>query len=195
LLKEGLGDFNPSKNAQEGWGAGNRDLCFALRAESPGTSEEGGFLKHGDRISAIFFLALSFFVCGHAYTIGLGSFHQPGSGLLVFGAGMGVGLLALWLLIHSFIRREEHSDGTTEGSPLQKWRFFALCASLFIYALAVSYQGFLLPTFLFATFIFRLIKTEPWWRSVLTAALITIGNYLIFVTWLGLSLPKEPFPW
>ena len=105
------------------------------------------------------------------------------------GAGMGVGLLALWLLIHSFIKKEGQSDSPSEGSPLQKGRFFSLCASLFIYALAVSHLGFLLPTFLFAIFIFRLIATEPWWRSVLTAALITIGNYLIFVTWLGLSLP------
>lgn len=152
-------------------------------------------MKHGDRISAIFFLALSFFVCGHAYTIGLGSLPQPGSGLLVFGAGMGVGFLALWLLIYSFIKREARSDSPTKGSPLRKWRFLALCASLFIYALVASCLGFLLPTFLFSIFIFRLIKTEPWWRSVLTAALITIGNYLIFVTWLGLSLPKEPFPW
>jgi putative tricarboxylic transport membrane protein len=175
-----------------GWG--NRDLCFARWAESSGTAEEGGFLKHGDRISAIFFLLLSLFVCGHAYNIGLGSLQQPGSGLLVFGAGMGVGFLALWLLVHSFFKTEVQNDGHTEGSPLPKWRFFALCASLFIYAFAVSYLGFLLPTFLFAIFIFRLIKTEPWWRSVLTAALITIGNYLIFVLWLGLSLPKEPFP-
>jgi putative tricarboxylic transport membrane protein len=152
-------------------------------------------LKHGDRISATFFLALSLFVCGQAFRIGIGSLHQPGPGLLVFGAGAGVGLLALWLLIYSFVSKGDRSDLPGEESPLRKRRFLALCASLFIYALAVPRLGFLLSTFLFAVFIFRLIEPEPWWRTVLAAALITIGNHLLFVAWLGLSLPKGPFPW
>ena len=51
-------------------------------------------MKQGDRISAIFFLTLSLFVCGHALQIDIGSLQQPGPGLLVFGAGAVVGLLA-----------------------------------------------------------------------------------------------------
>ena len=151
-------------------------------------------MKQGDRISAIFFLALSLFVCGHALQIDIGSLQQPGPGLLVFGAGAVVGLLAFWLLIHSLIAKQSRNDGA-EGSPLGKGRFLLLCASLFLYALAASRLGFLIATFLFIVFVFRLVESAPWWRTLLTAALITAGNYLLFASWLGLSLPKGILPW
>ena len=152
-------------------------------------------MKQGDRISAIFFLTLSLFVCGHALQIGIGSLQQPGPGLLVFGAGAVVGLLAFWLLIHSLIAKQSRSDGAAEGSPLGKGRFLLLCASLFLYALAASRLGFLIATFLFIVSVFRLVESAPWWRTLLTAALITAGNYLLFASWLGLSLPKGILPW
>ncbi|MDA8125972.1 MAG: tripartite tricarboxylate transporter TctB family protein [Deltaproteobacteria bacterium] len=152
-------------------------------------------MKHGDRIAAIFFLVLSLFVCGHAVQIGIGSLQEPGPGLLVFGAGAGIGLLALWLLIHSLISKQSRCDGAAEGSPLGKGRFLLLCLSLFLFALAAPRLGFLISTFLFATFLFRLVQPEPWWRSLLTAALITAGDYLLFVLWLGLSLPQGILPW
>jgi hypothetical protein len=152
-------------------------------------------LKQGDRISAIFFLALSLFVCGHAAQIGIGSLQQPGPGLMVFGGGAGVGLLALWLLVHSFVSKGGQSAVPAEESPLRKGRFLMLCTSLFLYALAASRLGFLITTFLFTVFVFRLVESEPWWRTLLKALLITAGNYLLFVIWLGLSLPKGILPW
>jgi putative tricarboxylic transport membrane protein len=152
-------------------------------------------LKQGDRISAIFFLALSLFVCGHAVQIGIGSLQQPGPGLLVFGAGAGVGLLALWLLVHSSVSKARQRTVPVEESPLRKGPFLLLCASLFLYALAASRLGFVIATFLFIVFVFRLVESEPWWRTLLKAALITAGNYLLFVIWLGLSLPKGILPW
>jgi putative tricarboxylic transport membrane protein len=152
-------------------------------------------LKQGDRISAIFFLALSLFVCGHAAQIGIGSLQQPGPGLMVFGSGAGVGLLALWLLVHSSLYKAGQHTVPAEESPLRKGPFLLLCASLFIYTLAASRLGFLIATFLFIIFVFRLVESEPWWRTLLKAVLITVGNYLLFVIWLGLSLPKGILPW
>ena len=152
-------------------------------------------MKQGDRISAIFFLALSLFVCGHAAQIGIGSLQQPGPGLLVFGAGVGVGLLALWLLVHSSVSKAKQRTVPAEESPLRKGPFLLLCASLFIYTLAASWLGFLIATFLFTVFVFRLVESESWWRTLLKAVLITAGNYLLFVIWLGLSLPKGVLPW
>ena len=49
--------------------------------------------------------------------------------------------------------------------------------------------GFALSTFLLVLFLFRAVQTERWWRSLVKALLITVGNYLVFVVWLGIRLP------
>jgi hypothetical protein len=40
-----------------------------------------------------------------------------------------------------------------------------------------------------------MIEPQKWWRTLIKAALITIGNHLFFVEWLGLSLPTGFFGW
>ena len=70
-----------------------------------------------------------------------------------------------------------------------------ICTPLFVYTIAVNWLGFLLSTFLFVIFILRLIESKKWWRTLVEALLITIGNYLFFVEWLGLSLPKGFYAW
>ncbi|MCJ7596834.1 MAG: tripartite tricarboxylate transporter TctB family protein, partial [Desulfobacterales bacterium] len=74
-------------------------------------------------------------------------------------------------------------------------RFLRICTSLFVYAIAVQWLGFVLSTFLFVLLMLGNIESETWWRILIKAVLITIGNYLIFVTWLGISLPKGFFDW
>lgn len=152
-------------------------------------------MKQEDRISPILFLVLSLFVCGHATQIGIGNLQQPGPGFLVLGAGAGVGFLALWQLSRSIMLQREGSVVAGQESPLRTGRFLMLCISLFLYILAVSQLGFLGATFLFSTIVFRLAESESWRRTLLKAAMITAGNYLLFVVWLGLSLPKGVLPW
>jgi putative tricarboxylic transport membrane protein len=149
-------------------------------------------MKNGDRFSALFFLVFSLAVCWKAVDIGMGSLHQPGPGLAIFGAGASLGILSLWVLVRSFMSKQVDAH-SQEIRSLKKRIFLLVCVSLFIYALAAPWLGFPVSTFLFSLFILRLIKLQPWWQTLLTAALITIGNYLLFVTWLGLSLPKGIF--
>lgn len=152
-------------------------------------------MKDSNRISSLFFLALSLFVCQQAIVIGVGSLHKPGPGLLSFGAGLGVGCMALGLLIASFISKDSHKEVAKTEAPLKRSHFIMVCASLFVYAIAVNWIGFVLSTFLFVTFLLRLIESDKWWMTILKASLITIGNYLLFVVWLGLSLPTGFIDW
>ena len=148
-----------------------------------------------NRSSALFFLLLSIFICQQSVVIGVGTLSQPGPGLLAFGAGAGIGVLALWFLIQSFVSKESRGEVTRHGKTLQRGRFLMICTSLFVYTIAVNWLGFLLSTFLFVIFILRLIESKKWWRTLVEALLITIGNYLFFVEWLGLSLPKGFYAW
>lgn len=122
--------------------------------------------------------------------IGLGTLRHPGSGLVVFAAGAWVGILALVLLTQS--RRIELQE---EERTSEKGKVWLISLSLFGYAVAVNWLGFVLSTFVFVFIILRLIEFERWWLIGMKAALITFGNYLVFVVWLGLSLPKGVLSW
>jgi putative tricarboxylic transport membrane protein len=152
-------------------------------------------MKSSDRFSSLFFLVLSLFICQQSVVIGVGSLGQPGPGLLAFGAGAGIGVLAIWFLIQSFVSKESRSEVAQNGRTLRRGRFLMICISLFAYTIAVNWLGFVLSTFLFIIFILCLIESKKWWRTLIKAALITIGNYLVFVEWLGLRLPKGFWAW
>ena len=87
-------------------------------------------MKDSNRISSLFFLALSLFVCQQAIVIGVGSLHKPGPGLLSFGAGLGVGCMALGLLIASFISKDSHKEVAQNRSASETIPFYnGLCFS------------------------------------------------------------------
>ena len=143
-----------------------------------------------NRLSALFFILFSLFVCQQSMGYGLGSLRHPGPGLMAFGAGAGVGVLALVILVQSMMSKESQGGDVGEKRTLRKGMFLLICVSLFTYTIAVSWLGFLLSTFAFIVFLLRLIEPERWWRTVTKAILITIGDYLVFVVWLELKLPK-----
>ena len=146
-------------------------------------------MPRSDRYAALFFIAFSLFVCQQATTIGVGSLRRPGPGLLAFGAGCGIGLLALAVFIRSFLAQLD--TGTDRpGRDISRGKFFLICVSLFIYAALIGWLGFALSTFLLALFLFRTVQSEKWWRTLVKSGLITLGNYLVFVVWLGIHLPK-----
>lgn len=147
-------------------------------------------MAKSDRTSALFFIGLSLFVCQQSTTIGLGTLRKPGPGLLAFGAGAGIGLLSLGLLIQSLASKAKEIKPVHAERFIQRVKFLFICVSPFAYMIIINWLGFAFSTFLFVLFLLYAIESERWWRKVLKAVLITIGNYLIFVVWLGLSLPK-----
>jgi putative tricarboxylic transport membrane protein len=148
-----------------------------------------------DRALVIFFILLSLFICQQSVVVGLGSFGKPGPGLLSFGTGAAIGILAFWLLIQPIISKESRSKVGTEGKAVQKGRFFLICLSLFGFIIAINWLGFLLSAFIFILSLFRIIQPERWWRTVTKALIITISYYILFVGWFRMSLPKGFLPW
>jgi hypothetical protein len=152
-------------------------------------------MPRSDRFSALFFLALAIFICQQSMAIGVGTLGRPGPGLMSFGSGAAIGLLSLAFLIQTFISKKG-----PDGSDLGKGsggtaKTVSICISLFIFTIAVNWLGFILSTLFFVLFLFRTVETESWWRSVMKAVLVTIGNYLVFVVWMGVRLPKGFLPW
>jgi len=148
-----------------------------------------------DRGAFLFLLLFSFFICGHSVVIGLGTLKQPGPGLLSFGAGAGIGVLSLWFLIRPVVSKERQIEAVPDEGTQRKGTLIGICFSLFGYVFALEGLGFLLSTFLFVLLALRLLKPERWVWLIVKGVLITLGNYFIFVEWLGLGLPKGFLPW
>ena len=151
-----------------------------------------------DRVPALFFLAFSLFVCQQSLGMDLGTFQQPGPGFLSFSAGAVIGILALWFLIQSTSSkgsRREAGPSEDRKRVLPKIRPLLICLALFGYIIAFNGLGFVLSTFLFVLFVFPVAEPQRWWRVVMKAILITIGNYVVFVVWLGVALPKGVLGW
>lgn len=148
-----------------------------------------------DFTPSILLVLLSVFVCQQSLGLGVGTLSQPGPGLMPFGAGTGIGVLALVLLIQSIILKTVRSEVDKEEIIFPKSRIFLICLSLFLYAISVNIFGFLLSTFAFVLFFLYIVEYKKIWRLLITAGLITIGNHLVFVKWLGVSLPKGFLIW
>ena len=196
-------------------------------------------MSKSDPYGALFFLGLAVYICQQSMGIGVGSLRRPGPGLLSFGAGAGIGLLALAFLIGTFWKRKagrksqydlrandvqnqtaisprssppsavaqllrtgargilafsREASGEVEGRG-HTATVVVISVSLFIYTITVSWLGFILATLFFVLFLFRTVESETWWRSTAKALLVTLGNYLVFVVWLGVKLPKGILPW
>jgi len=93
------------------------------------------------------------------------------------------------VFIRSFLAQLDTGTDRSERD-ISRGKFFLICVSLFIYAALIGWLGFALSTFLLALFLFRTVQSEKWWRTLVKSGLITLGNYLVFVVWLGIHLPK-----
>jgi len=152
-------------------------------------------MNRSDRFSALFFLFLSLYVCQQSLEIEVGTLGQPGPGLLPFGVGVGIGLLALRRLLYATFSRERRDEVGESERTFRKGRLFLVCLLLFGYTISVRLLGFVLSTFVFVILMLRLIESGRWWRTVVSAALMTCGNYLLFEVWLRLGLPKGFWGW
>ncbi len=139
--------------------------------------------------SGFFFLLISIFVCQQSIGLGIGALSHPGSGFLPFCTGVGIGILALVLLFQSIASKRSQVEAENKIIP-QRGKFLLVSFSLFGYIIAVNFFGFILSTFAFVLFLLCIFKFARIWFMVMSAALITAGNYVIFEVWLGLNLPK-----
>jgi hypothetical protein len=139
-------------------------------------------------LANVFWFVLASLTAFESWSLGVGSFHNPGAGFMPFYAALLFGSLALVSLIHDL---KTLSGPATEIWGGVRWsRWIAMMVSLFIYVAILEWLGFMPATFLLMLVLFRLI--EPYrWTTVLFFSLVTIGTaYLFFVVLLESRLPR-----
>lgn len=151
-------------------------------------------MKNRDLIGSLFWLVVGVVFSVGALKYGLIHFKIPGAGFLPFLAGSALIFLSLITLFSSVRMKgggiKAGSDGYFFLDKDSKKKIFLGLCSLFIYALALQYLGFLLTTFLFMLFLLKFIEPEGWISSFIVASVTAISFYIIFYIWLQIQFPK-----
>ena len=136
-------------------------------------------------------LALSIFVVWSGYALGLGSISDPGSGYVMFYAGL---LMILFSLIILF-------SAIKNGGPtfLSLWRNVLWTKPLIVIALLVAFTllfetlGFLVSTIILLIVLLRVIDPVAWSRAIPIAILVPLIAWYVLQKLLLIQLPSGAF--
>jgi hypothetical protein len=141
-----------------------------------------------------FFSGLLLIFVGAAFAIGatgynFGAAVRPGPGYFPFGLGIILALLGVIVFVTSFVRR------CTDGDPIGAipWRpLICVVGAIVFFAVGLPRLGFVIafPLMIVLT---SYASTEFTWKgALLTALVLTVASYLIFIFGLQLNIPVWP---
>ncbi|MCE5265591.1 MAG: tripartite tricarboxylate transporter TctB family protein [Deltaproteobacteria bacterium] len=145
---------------------------------------------NAEKVAGIFWLAFSSLVMFGSYQMGLGSLQAPGSGFLAFLAGAFVFLMALIVLVQTFISKDQQSKLGALWSE-SKWRKSMMVGLLILaYILALERLGFLLTSLMMMFVMFKWVEKFSWKKASLVTVIVVGCAYLLFSVLLKASLPR-----
>jgi putative tricarboxylic transport membrane protein len=148
--------------------------------------------KDANLWTSLFLMVLSGAVISEAIELEIGTPSSPGSGFMIFGTAVVLGILALHLFIKSLLSEKRRSEKAPEQT--HRWRVVSVIGANIAYILILQPVGYLLSTFLLMGFLFQVSEKGKWFSSLWGAALTSLVSYLLFSRLLGLNLPKGWVP-
>jgi hypothetical protein len=145
-----------------------------------------------DKASAVFFVVLSIVILWSSYRLRLGTFANPGPGLLPFLAGFGLGVVSVIHLLR-------HGTGILHQGEItvrQLWagmnwtKSAGIAVSLVLYTTLLDYLGFLATTTLLMIFLFRVVEPMRWFVATGSGLVASLVSYVLFAVWLQVQLPR-----
>ena len=148
--------------------------------------------KGVDLWTGLFLMIFSGAVINEALNLELGTPHNPGSGFMIFGAAVVLGILALLQFLKSLLF---HGSVRTRSGEDPSRRIIAVIGGQYAsISLALESVGYLLCTFLLLCFLFQVYEKGKWASAVGGAAATSFLTYVVFSRLLQLNLPKGLIP-
>jgi putative tricarboxylic transport membrane protein len=146
-------------------------------------------LSYYNRLSALLLMSVGIFFSLYGGTVEIGTWNEPGPGFLPFWAGVTLAVMAFFLLLGSFKRREW--PPMPPFFPLaDSWkRVLIAFVSLIAYVLLLKPLGFTLVTFCFVAFLIKTVFPQSWTRTLVMAVATAILTRLLFINFLETQLP------
>lgn len=139
----------------------------------------------GSVIMGIILLGLGVFVCYEGIDLTLGRPSLPGPGFVPFLLGAILTSLSFFYLRQSLRKKD---DGKKTGTPLGFTRLFLAVGVMVLYALVVTWLGYILTTFLLFAIWLSLIERKRWVQTVSLACAAVVAVYF-FNTLFSIQLP------
>ena len=134
-------------------------------------------------------MGLSVFAMVHSLSLGLKGITGPGPGLMPFLVGLLLFLTSIYLLVTSFLKRQEGDSLREERqSNVSLGKLTLVVASLLAYAVFMERLGFLITTTLLLITLLKGMGSKKWSSVVLASVSISLITYFAF-TYLRLRLP------
>jgi hypothetical protein len=146
-------------------------------------------MKKYNLLPLVFWMGLSVFAMVHSLSLGLKGITGPGPGLMPFLVGLLLLLTSIYLLVTSFLKRQEGDTLREERqSNVSLGKLTLVVASLLAYAVFMERLGFLITTTLLLITLLKGMGSKKWSSVVLASVSISLITYFAF-TYLRLRLP------
>jgi putative tricarboxylic transport membrane protein len=139
-------------------------------------------------IPSLIIIVISAIFCISSLKLGLGRFNDPGPGLIPFWVGCFLVFLSLGVIIETYI----WDKSRTKIRLFEKGRrkvVLEVLLSFIGYYMVLNILGFILSTFLFLIFLFKISGGETWKVALIESAITIIGTYCLFVYAVGITFP------
>jgi len=147
-----------------------------------------------DQISSLFLLLVAAVLLVSSFKVGLGSFRNPGSGMVPFLSAFLLGVFSLSLFIISSLRKAGEKEKPIFAFSEINWKnLVKTLSALLAFPFALKILGFNLTVFGFMLFLAKGMEPRKWGMAILFALSTTIVCYLLFVVWLEYVFEKGVF--
>jgi putative tricarboxylic transport membrane protein len=145
---------------------------------------------NAERVGGVFWLVFGLLVIYGSFRLELGSLQAPGSGFLGFLAGVFVSLMALIVLVQSFFSQQPSETLAALWRGMKWHKPLAVALLVLGYNLALERLGFILTAIVFLMIMFKGIEKFSWAKSLIVTFAVVACSYLLFQTFLKVSLPQ-----
>jgi putative tricarboxylic transport membrane protein len=148
---------------------------------------------NAERVGSFLWLLFGLAVTFGSVQLGLGTLQAPGSGFLGFLAGVFVTLMALLVMVSTFVGQGNQGKLSALWKEVNWWRPAAVAILILFYVLALEKLGFLLTSLLFLLILFKWVEKFSWPKAGFVTLSAVVLSYLLFHTFLKASLPQGIF--
>jgi len=143
-----------------------------------------------DIFSSLFWLLFGIYFTIKSYSFGLGEWSRPGPGYFPFGAGLLFGIFSLSVFVKTLRRLPLKEIAIQSHERLQWQNMVLILFGMLAYTLLLKRIGFVLCTFLIVVLFIHVIAKERWFKSIMTALVVTLTFHLFFNILLNAQLPS-----
>lgn len=150
-------------------------------------------MRRYDLISSLIFLVGGVIITTSSLRLHIGTFRDPGPGLVPLITGILMGMIASGMVIKVYL--QSHSTGQEPlGADKRLWhnKVVATVVIMFLYAITIDWLGFPTVTFLILFILYKAIGNLSLKASLGGAILTAAIAYLLFKVWLNVQLPVGP---